>query len=220
MNKLSIRPSAPAQRSENLEISVPARQLDLDTEGFRHLIILIPANAECAAVTRRICKLANETNSCVQLLGLYKDEGEELSLRRELAMASALIRDAKVYVEVTVERGANWVEALRHTYRAGDMIVCIADQSTGFRRKPLSQILESNFKTTIYILSETPMQKQKSRLISQVIAWAGLIAIVGGFFMLQVDITRLPGDGFQTLLLILLLVPEIWLVQFWNSLFF
>jgi hypothetical protein len=47
-----------------------------------------------------------------------------------------------------------------------------------------------------------------------------LIGIVGGFFILQIDITRMPRDGFQTLLLILLLVPEIWLVQFWNSLFF
>jgi hypothetical protein len=64
------------------------------------------------------------------------------------------------------------------------------------------------------------MQKQKSKVLSQIIAWSGLIGIVGGFFILQVDITRMPQDGFQTLLLILLLVPEIWLVQFWNSLFF
>ena len=218
MNKLSVHPSSPAYPSKDLELVEPVYQID--TEGFRQLILLVPANSECTSVTRRICKLAIETNSCIQLLGLYRDEEEELSLRRELAMASALIRDAKVYVDVIVERGTNWVEAVRHIYHDGDMIVCLSDQSTGIRRKPLSQILEANFKTTIYILSGIPMQKQKSKLISQVIAWSGLIAIVGGFFILQVDITRMPKDGFQTLLLILLLVPEIWLVQFWNSLFF
>lgn len=183
-------------------------------------MILIPADMDCASFTRRICKLAIDTNSCIHLLGLYRDEQEELALRRDLAMTSALIRDARVYVECTIERGTDWVAAVRRMYRDGDTIVCIADQLTGILRKPLSQILEANFKTTIYMLSETPMQKQKSKLLSQIIAWSGLIVIVGGFFILQVDITRMPKDGFQTLLLILLLIPEIWLVQFWNSLFF
>jgi hypothetical protein len=218
MNKLSTHPSAPAYPSEDLEMDLPACQID--PEKYRQLIILIPAGAECAAVSRRICKLANETDSCIRLLGLYRDEEEELALRRELVMASALIRGAKVYVEVTLERGTNWVEAVRSIYQDGDIIVCLTDQFTGIRRKPLSQILESNFKTTIYILSETPRQEQKSGWLSQVIAWSGLVAIVGGFFLLQVGITRMPRDGFQTLLLILLLVPEIWLVQLWNSLFF
>jgi hypothetical protein len=218
MNKLSIRPPVPAQRSKDLEKNVPTYQIE--PEGFRQLIVLVPFDADCASVTRRICKLAIETDSCVHLLGLYKNEEEELALRRELAMSSALIRDARVYVEVTVERGTDWMESVRSIYHSGDMIVCLTDQSTGLRRKPLSQILESNFDTAIYILSKTPMQKERSKLLSQVIAWSGLIGIVGGFFILQVDITRMPRDGFQTLLLIMLLVPEIWLVQIWNSLFF
>jgi hypothetical protein len=218
MNKLSIRPSSPDQPSKDLELGMPA--YPLESQEFRQLIILVPADCDCASVTRRICKLANETNSCVQLLGLYRDEEQELTLRRELTMASALIRDARVYVEVTVVRGSDWVQAVRPLYHTGDMIVCLTDQSTGLRRKPLSQILEANFHAPIYLLAESPVQKQKSKLASQIIAWSGLIGIVGGFFILQVDITRMPRDGFQTLLLILLLVPEIWLVQFWNSLFF
>jgi hypothetical protein len=218
MNKLSIRPSSPSNPSKALKLDIPCQQLD--QEGYRQIIVLVPANTDCASVTRRICKLAVDTNACVQLLGLYRDQEEELALRRELAMASALIRDARVYVEITVERGIDWVQPLSSLYHTGDMIVCLNDPSMGIRRKPLSQILESNFNTTIYILSETPVQKQKSKLLSQIIAWSGLIGIVGGFFILQVDVTRMPRDGFQTLLLILLLVPEIWLVQFWNSLFF
>jgi hypothetical protein len=215
MNKLSIHPSAPVPPSKEVEIAY-----QIESEGFRQLIVLVPADADCASVTRRICKLATDTNACIQLLGLYRDEEEELALRRELTMASALIRDARVYVDVTVERGSDWVQAVRPLYHSGDIIVCLTDQSTGIRRKLLSRILESSFNTTIYIFSETPVQKQKSKVLSQIVAWSGLIAIIGGFFIVQVDITRMPRDGFQTLLLILVLVPEIWLVQFWNSLFF
>lgn len=218
MNKLSVHPSPSAHYPGSLEKDLTTTQID--PERFPQLIILVPAGFDCTSVTRRMCKLASETNSYIQLLGLYKNEEEELALRRELAMASALIRDARVYAEVRVEPGTNWVEAVRNIYQPGDMIVCLTDQPTGIRRKPLSQILESSFKTTIFILSETPMHKQESRLLSQVIAWSGLAAIIGGFFILQVDITRMPQGGLQTLLLILLLVPEIWLVQLWNSLFF
>ena len=218
MNKLSFRLPSQKLPAKDLQLDIPIQPQD--AERFRQLIILIPVHADCASVTRRICKLAGETNACVQLLGLYRDEEEELALRRELAMTSALIRDAKVYVEVIVERGTDWVEAVRNLYQTGDMIMCLTDQYTGLRRKPLSQVLESNFKTSIYILSETAMQKQKPGLLSQIIAWSGLVVIIGGFFLLQIDITRMPRDGFQTLLLILLLVPEIWLVQVWNSLFF
>jgi hypothetical protein len=218
MNKLSVHPSTPAGYPEDLAKDMPTDPID--SKRFRRLIILIPTDTDCASFTRRICKLAIETNSCIHLLGLYRDEEEELALRRELAMTSALIRNARVYVESTVERGTDWAAAVRPMYEDGDRIVCLTEQLMGIRRKALSQILESNFKTTIYMLSETPRQKQKSRLLSQVVAWSGLVAIIGGFFILQVDVTRMPQDGFQTLLLILLLIPEIWLVQLWNSLFF
>ena len=47
----------------------------------------------------------------------------------------------------------------------------------------------------------------------------GLVSLqsLPAFFILQVEDHTLPKDGFQTLLFILLLVPEIWLVQVWNS---
>ena len=191
-----------------------------DPERSRHLIILIPVNSEGTTLTRRICTLAKETNSSIQLLGLYRDSSEELALRRELAMMSALIRDAKVYAEIVVEKGNDWVNAVKHNYQAGDIIVCMAEQPIGIRRRPLSQILESSFDAPVYIFSELHPQESKSSVISQLTAWSGLIAIIAGFFLVQVKITQLTTGGFQTLLLILLLPPEIWLIQVWNSLFF
>jgi hypothetical protein len=132
---------------------------------------------------------------------------------------SALIRDAKVYVEAKVEVGSNWLAIVKQNYQEGDMIVCISDQLVGIRRKPLSHILESNFKAPIYILSETPSTQAQSKLGSRIIAWSGSIAILLGFFILQLKLIQLPDDWFQTILFILLLIPELGLILLWNSLF-
>jgi hypothetical protein len=183
------------------------------------LIVLIPTDADYSTVTRRIWRLANETNSDVQLLGLSKDSTQELTLRRDLATMAALIRDTRVFVDTKVEIGNSWLNAVKHNYQDGDMIVCLAEQSIGIRHRPLSQILESNFKAPVYLLSDIRSSKSQSNLFSQVIAWSGSIGIIAGSFLIQAKIIQLPDDSFRTVLSILLLIPEFWLLWVWNSLF-
>jgi len=183
------------------------------------LIVLVPPDSDCTSVTRRICRLAFETKSDIQLLGLCDDPNQEMALRRELVMVAALIRSAKVFVDMKVEVGTKWVDAVKRNYRDGDMLVCIAEQPVGIRRRPLSQILESTLKAPIYFLCEMKSTQSQSTGPSQVIAWSGIIGIITGFFILQVKIAQLPTDWFQTLLLILLLIPEFGLIWVWNSLF-
>jgi hypothetical protein len=185
----------------------------------RRLIVLIPANEDYSSVTRRIWRLANETNSDVQLLGLSKDATQELALRRDLATMAALIRDTRVFVDTKVEIGSNWLNAVKHNYQKGDMIVCLAEQSIGIRQKPLSQVLESNFRAPVYILSDIRPSKTQSNAFSQVIAWSGFIGIIAGFFFIQSKIIQLPDDWFRTVMSIVLLIPEFWLLWVWNSLF-
>jgi len=191
----------------------------VDPEWQHRLIILIPTDSDCTALTRRIWRLANETSSDVQLLGLGKDTAQELSLRRDLATMSALIQDAKVLVKTRVEIGTNWLDAVKRNYQEGDMIVCIAEQSIGIRRRPLSQILESNFKVPIYILSNSGPTQSQPNMLTQIIAWSGFVGIIAGFFLLQMKIVQMPDDWFQTLLSVLLLIPEFGLILLWNSLF-
>ena len=197
------------------DTSIPAVELDRSP----CLIVLVPPDSDSSSFTRRLCKLATETNSYIQLLGVCTDASQELALRRDLVMVAALIRDARVYVETRVEVGTDWVAAVKRGYHQGDMIVCIADQSVGFRRRPLSQLLESTLKAPINILSETKVRPYESNALSQVISWSGFLGIIIGFFFLQVKITQIPDDGFQTLLSILTLIPELGLILFWNSLF-
>src|SRR5215208_727697 len=216
MNKLNVHaPSFSNLPTVESDTSIPAVNL----EQFRRLIILIPPNSDCTSVTRRICKLAGETDSDIQLLGLCKDPNQEMALRRELVTVAALIRDAKVFVDMKVEVGTDWLNLVKRNYQDGDILVCLAEQPMGIRRRPLSQILESTLKAPIYILSETKLIQPQSGLLSQAIIWSGFIAIIAAFFILQVKLTQLPKDWFQTLLFVLLLIPEVGLIWVWNSLF-
>jgi hypothetical protein len=142
-----------------------------------------------------------------------------MALRRELVTVAALIRGAKVFVDMKVEIGTDWLDMVKRNYQDGDMLVCIAEQPIGIRRRPLSQILQSTFKAPIYILSDVKYAQSQPNVLSQVIAWCGFIGIITGFFFLQVKVAQLPQDWFQTLLFILLLIPEFGLIWFWNSLF-
>jgi hypothetical protein len=192
----------------------------VDSERCRHLIVLIPENVDYSRVTRRIWELANATGASVQLLGLCRDTTEEMSLRRELVTVSALIQDAKIAVETRIEIGTNWLKAVKNNYRDGDMIVCIAEQSIGMRRKPLSQSLESAIHAPVYILSKIQTPKPQAKLFPRALAmWCGFAGIMIGFFVLQVKLIQVSKDGFQTLMLILLLIPEFWFIKIWNSLF-
>src|SRR5512134_2738876 len=89
----------------------------LQQEECPRLLVLIPSNVDFTTVTRRIWKLAIETNSTVQLLSLYKDTLDEPAMRRELVTLSALIQDVKVPVEIKLEHGMNWVKLVKKHYR-------------------------------------------------------------------------------------------------------
>lgn len=216
MNKLSL--STPSFRNISVDDSETLVR-EVNSESSRRMIVLVPPGTECASLTRRICKIAHETNSDVLLLGLSKDTSQEFALQRELITASAMIHDAKVFAEMKIEIGTDWLTVVRRHYRIGDTIVCIMDPTIGIRRKPLSQILESTFQAPIYVLTDAKPPKVSSPVLSQVIAWSGVIGIIVVFFILQAQIIGLPDNWSKTVLSVLMLVPELLSILFWNSLF-
>jgi len=191
----------------------PAPASHSGLEPAHRLIVLVPdGEADYLPAISRIWELANAQEASILLLGLYKDTRQELSLRRGLITMCAMLRDGHVLAEVNVEMGTNWVDVVKRNYQTGDMIVCFAEQRVGLRHKPLSQILQSNLKIPVYILSGLYMPKTKSKLLSQVIAWLGFLGILIGFFVLQINIVQISGGGLQSILLILSIIPEFWLI--------
>lgn len=192
---------------------------NMDVGCPRRLIVLIPPGTEYSVTMRRIWELANATDMNVQLLGLCRDAMEESRMRRELTTLASLLEDGKIAAEAKVDIGTNWLKVVKANYKAGDVIVCFAGQRTTLLRRPLSQILESNFKATVYILPGLTVQKSQPNTLFQVSAWLGSIGIVIGFGIFQANIVQWPEGWFQSLLLILSIIPEFSLIWAWNSLF-
>jgi len=184
----------------------------------RRLIVLVPfLESDLSAVTRRVWELANATGARVQFLGLYSDAIQELSLRRQLANMSAMVNDGKVSAEAEVILGNDWVEILKPRWQIGDLVVCFAEQRVGLLRKPLSQVLLSDLNVPLFILSDL-YHDPHSNWPKQIAAWMGSIAIIVGFFVLQLKIDHLAKDWTIVLQLLSVLV-EFWMIWVWNSLF-
>lgn len=209
MSKLDLHPTP-------LSYSI---QPDMDPACVGRLIVLIPAGTDYSAVTRRIWELANTTSMNVQLLGLCEDAAEESGLRRQLVTLASLLQDGKIAAKANVEIGTNWLEVVKTHYKTDDVLVCFAEQRTGLLRRPLSQILESNFRATVYIISGLTSYTSKPNRLLQISAWLGSIVIIIGFGVLQANVIQFPAGWLQSILLILSIVPEFWLIWFWNSLF-
>ena len=186
----------------------------------RRLLVLIPGiDTDFTPVVRRVWEIANVNGAHVKFISVCDDAIQESSLRRRLVTMSALVNDGRVTAEAEVIPGRDWVEAVRSRWQAGDMLVCLAGQRTGLLHKPLSQILGSDLKVPLTILSGlTPPTEARSKWYTQVIVWVGLIAIVLGFGLLQVKIYQ-DATAWTTVLMLGSIGMEYWLIWLWNSLF-
>jgi len=191
-----------------------------EPESARRLIVLVPdLEWNFIPAIHRIWELADAQHSRVLLISLCKDPKQESSLRRALIILCAMVQDGRIPVETNVEIGMNWVDIVKRNYQAGDMIVCLAEQRAGLLQKPLSQILESNLTIPVYVVSGVHIPKPKSNWLAEVTVWLGSIGIIAGFGLLQVKIMQVSEGWFQTLLLILVVISEIWLIWVWDSRF-
>lgn len=184
------------------------------------LLILVPANSDYGPAIQRIWRLATATNRGAQLMGLCRDGIQEPSLRRQLVAMSALLSDGGVSVEMKIEFGTRWSDAVRRNYQIGDIIVCFAEQGDGLLPKPSNQVLEENLDAPLWILSNLSVQRStRPSLFSQLLLWAGLVGIIVGAFFLQTRILSWTRDGSQTFLMLLSILMEFWLLWAWNNLF-
>jgi hypothetical protein len=98
--------------------------------------------------------------------------------------------------------------------------VCFAEQHIGLSHKPLSQVLQSDLNVPLYILSGLyPQIDSHPNWLAQAAAWTGSIAIILGFFLLQVKSDHLTKDWSHIILPVLSIPLEVWLIWMWNSLF-
>jgi hypothetical protein len=190
--------------------------------GSAHrLIVLVPdLEVDTAPAARKIWELATMLKSRVQFLGLCKDAAHESRLRRQLVTLSAMVKDGNISVESKIEFGGDWLNLIKLELHEGDVIACFAGQHDGLLQRPLRQILESNLHMPIHVLSGVDVQKRNHPdWLLQLSAWTGSLGIIVGSAWLQFRIASLSSGLAQTILLIILIAVEAWLIWAWNSLF-
>ena len=220
MNKISLPPPQQNQtHAESVISTFPAVPASNTPEMHHRLLVLLPSDIDYGTMTRQIWELAHASGMQILLLGLCEDRAEEPAYRRGLVRMASLLEDGQVCAEVKVEIGTNWLAVVKSNYKTGDAMVCITNQFAGILSRPLSQVLESNFKATVYILSTPASPKAKSDALSQMAAWLGFVGIIIGFGILQANIVQLPKSWLQSILLTLSVFPEFWLIWVWNGRF-
>ncbi len=219
MNKISLDLSSYEMNARTDSASLPHAPVNTTPEAVHRLIVLVPAEANYTTMAQRVWKLANALSCQILFLGLCAEPAQEASQRRQLITMSAMVQDSKVCAEARVEPGSSWVSAVKSNVEAGDLIVCFAEQRAGLLQRPLSQILQANLETPVYILSGLSPQKiSRPGWLSQALGWTGSIGIIAGAFVLQVQILSLSEQWAQSALLILSMLAEVGLIWGWNSL--
>jgi hypothetical protein len=199
-------------------LTLPNASLAAPMPAHRFIVLVPGFEIDLAAVTSRVWELANASEANILFLGLYSDPEREMSLRRELVTMSAMARDAKVSAEVDVTFEKNWTAAIKSHLRAGDTVVCFAEQRIGSPQMPLSQAVQSSFNVPLYILSGlSPRSDSQPGWPSQVAAWVGSIVIIFVFSIIQVKIDQVVKDGSHILFLILSTPAELGAIWIWNS---
>ena len=211
MNKLDISSSTFALSPASHSVPGPAPRL----------IVLFPASEpDTHELEHRVWEIARSLHLNVLLLSLTNDFYEEAQLRRELITMAAVIKDPNVSTDILIEHGNDWVGQVKKVWRTGDVVACYEGQKSGLLQKSLDQVLKSNLEAPIYLLSGyQPATNPNPSFWSQVAAWSGSLAIIGGFLWAEVKIGQLSQDWAHTALIYICIFVELALILLWNSLF-
>ncbi len=200
--------------------------------GGSRLVVVVREAEEEALLAGRIEELARARGLPVLLVGVARDASAEATLRRSLVTISAFLREADAYArpalrgrdatmapEIRIECGRDWLGKVRAMLRPGDVLACYSEEQTGVFERPLSDILSAGLGTPIYTFAGLRAEQghRQSRL-AQAASWAGSLASIGGFLVLQAYIVTAVQGWIQSVLMLAALAAEVGVVWLVNSL--
>ncbi len=189
--------------------------------NVRRLVVCLPAGGvDEAVLARRIWQLAASSGLNVLYVTLVPKENQAASQHRRLAELSILSGDRAVRARGEVSRAKSWLPALKDILQPGDLLVCLAGHQVkeGFaHRVSLGWQLAERLSCPVYVLGGVRLVTTPSRWqrIKELRAWATSVAIIVGFFFLQVGIDHSATRPASTIMLCLSALAEIYsLMQF------
>lgn len=200
----------------------PSVAVDESVAQANRRLVVLASNSEmdAPAVARRILEIADAFQCPILFLGLCSDKSQESSLRRQLVTLSAMVRDEAISFETRIEIGRDWLTLARSASQVGDVFVCFANQTAGTHGSMYRSLLQSDFASTVYVLDDiSPVKQGRAAWVSSALAWTGSILIILAFLWVQIKAVPTPEHLGGTLMFILTIPVETWLIMLWNSLF-
>lgn len=184
---------------------------DTPLPSMHRLLVLTPSTeVDEAELARRVWSLASPQRLAVLYLGLVRDLEDEPRVRRQVATLAALTRDDSIVVETHSQLARDWLQLVDKFYRPGDVIVCPVELEDGG--------WVARLRAPVYVLFDIPRVPPPRRLrqVARLVNWLVPIAIIAGFFWLQVQVDRLTTGGIRLVLFSLSVLAEFGLIGMWN----
>lgn len=192
--------------------------LELLAEDRGRLVVVIAGLTEEAQLAGRILAHAQMRSLDVLLVGVCPSAREEQEVRRRLATTAAFLQLRNVPVEIMVHARRDWLSRLKAALTHADEIACYAEGDIITSRGPLSALLSRDLGLAITDLSAVQSSGDAPPLLlRQAGAWAVSLATIVGFVLVQARIADVVSGPAQSVILVLLLLPEIGLLLLWNA---
>lgn len=213
-------PTDPYQKDSSQDIKVYDTQASA-TQSIRRLVVLVPnLDLNEVQLAREVWEMALAPRLAVLLISLCSDLSEESLIQRRLINLAAMIRDPRIVVETHIEYGRNWVRGVKSVFTEGDVILCHEEQSVGIKRTPLTEVLKAAHAPVWTLSGYHPTNiPSHPRWLSSVIFWSVALAVMAGFFYLQVQVNQITDSVARYVVLCLSALAEIGTLSIWSSIF-
>jgi hypothetical protein len=212
-------PAVWSLKQEKAEASSLILTEDEPLPPSRRLVVIVPdASFDTVNLPRRIWNLAAPDHREVLLLARPSQEENEFHLRMTLTSLAAQIRDARAAVQTQVIMGKSFAFAARQYAQPDDVFVCFEEhRAPAFLKKKiwLKDQLAQSVHRPVYTLKGPVTEIAdpiSSHLIEIVLLVIALLTLIG-FFALQVWIDKNATGSFHTVLEILTLIVEAWIIS-------
>jgi len=182
----------------------------------RRLIVVLPdANHDVFSLPKKIWNLAAPDCRDVLLLTKPCREENEFRSRMNLTTVASQIRDPRFEVQTKIVLGA-LDQTVRQVSQPDDVVVCFEEHFVpGFlKRNRLADVLARKTMLPIYTLrgSVSEMTDPISDRVLDVILFLVAVAILIGFFALEIWVDHNTTGTFRTIVEILVVFLEVWIV--------
>jgi hypothetical protein len=203
----------------------PKESVFMDTSSVaidtRRYIVIVPEHLEnIPTFANKIRWMATQDRRNVVYLALADSEESLLSASRDMTEIKAITSDQWLNVKVVVSIANNWLSTLKTIFQPGDIVICQEEQLVStrpFQTLPACAYLRDALKYPVCTVAGFyhPVKVQTNNWLRQVRFWAGSLAILAGFFVIEANLDSMAQGIAHSLLMAVIILFEIGAMVTW-----